>query len=71
MNKKRECRVCGATRNRNGRLFRDVLAVRNHESFCKVSSNDIGPFPLTDMIMGDDEPDGAYFAMAFEMGEWF
>ena len=60
-----ECDVCGAISSRSGKRFTsDTLAQhkRAHERE-EVS------FPLTDMIADEDMSDGAYFAMAWELGE--
>lgn len=63
---------CGKHRSKRGKLFTEK-SLKQHQNDCRVCSGhyDIGerPFPLTDMIADDSWPDGAYFALAWELGE--
>lgn len=68
--------LCGATRSRRGR-FKEGKAVKDHEaqcSRCRALRNlsleqRERSLELTRMI-GDDLSDGAFWALANELGEW-
>ena len=70
---------CGKTRSNSGKLF-TTETLAQHEKDCKTCQFEIledrtlaehfpDLFPLTDMIADPDMPDGAYFALAWELGE--
>lgn len=64
-----ECKVCGRSKSRSGKQFTKV-SLNQHMKDMHGSWEDGDPtFELTDMIADDDMPDGAYFALAWELGE--
>lgn len=67
------CPYCGKVKSRRGGHF-DQKRLKQHiqDVHLKDKKVDDGDpdFTLTDMIAGDDMPDGAYFALAHELGEW-
>lgn len=62
------CDMCDAIRSRSGKPF-TLESLAQHKRAHERERNEIS-FPLTDMIADEDMPDGAYFALAHELGEW-
>ena len=63
--------ICGKWRSSSGKEF-TLETLMQHEKDCKNCKkimNGDPTFEKTDLIADDDMPDGAYFAMAWEMGE--
>jgi hypothetical protein len=72
--------ACGRFQSRRGKPF-NRGTIRRHERDCERCREILGSdssyrgssrdnmFSLTSMIAGDDMPDGAYFALAWELGE--
>lgn len=60
---------CGRTESRAGREFTSE-SLRQHEATCPDCLNGDEPdFSGTNIVADDDMPDGAYFAIAHELGE--
>lgn len=65
-----KCDICGKTHSNSGKPFTENTLrqhVRDAHFVWHKDDNDVS-LELTDMIAGD-EPDGAYFAIAHELGE--
>lgn len=63
-----KCQFCGATRSRSKKPF-DKETLKQHERTCRKQERD--STILEDELGDEDTPDGAYFAMAAEQGEWW
>lgn len=65
---KLSCEICGRIKSRSGKPF-TVQSLKQHLRDAHL--HEIGDyyFELTDMLADDDMPDGAYFALAHELGE--
>lgn len=62
-----ECPNCKRTHSGSGKPFtKETLSQHIRDAHGPTCSE---MFPLTQMIASDDMPDGAYFAMAHELGE--
>ena len=65
---------CGRTKSRSGKKF-TTQSLAHHIQDChdcrnkRVRYDDEPDFELTNMIADEDMPDGAYFALAHELGE--
>jgi hypothetical protein len=68
------CKYCGATHSRSKKPFTQT-SLNDHirTKHPKTNRGDNTPeedsFPLTNSIVSDDESDGVFFAMAWELGE--
>lgn len=67
--------LCGRSKGKSRKTFTEKTK-RQHERDCKECQKILAGmpkqedlFPLTSMI-GGDMPDGAFFALAEELGEW-
>jgi hypothetical protein len=63
-----QCPICGASRSRKGRPFTEATLqqhVLSHEQREQQPA-----LELTRLIADEDMPDGAFFALAWELGEW-
>lgn len=69
MKRKRLIAKCGRDVNNRGKPFASLEALAQHEKDCPYCINPEVYFPLTELIADDDMSDGAYFALAWELGE--
>lgn len=66
------CLHCGRLESNSGKPFtEDTLSqhIRDAHQQGKKAKSCEPRFALTDMIACEDTPDGAYFALAWELGE--
>lgn len=65
---------CGRTKSNKGKPF-TPQSLAQHERSCPDCNRtdpaieELG-LEMTDLIAGDEESDGVYWAMAWELGEW-
>lgn len=78
------CPICGARRSRKGRPFteatlqqhvlsheqREQQHVLSHQQREQQPALEQPALELTRLIADEDMPDGAFFALAWEPGEW-
>ena len=66
-----ECKICGKSKS-NKRVKFNAERLKQHMQDAHQQDNYDGDptFELTDMIADEDWPDGAYFALAWELGEY-
>ena len=67
------CPICGRKKSKGKKIpfTKKTLAFHIRDAHTKRTGREDGDptFELTDMIADDDMPDGAYFALAWELGE--
>jgi hypothetical protein len=65
---------CGKTKSNTGKPF-TPQSLAQHERSCRDCNKaddtikELG-LEMTDLVAGDEESDGVYWAMAWELGEW-
>jgi len=67
-----KCKKCGKQTSNSGKPFTaQTLAQHTKDAHTKREGWEEGDptFELTDMVADNDMPDGAYFALAHELGE--
>ena len=68
-----QCPICGACRSRKGRLVTEATLPQHVLPLDQSEQQPALEQPaleLTRLIADEDLPDGAFFALAWELGEW-